>query len=360
MYRYQDIKTIHLEVTQNCQASCPMCDRNQNGGTLNPHINLDELTLDDCKRIFTTDFIKQLKTMYMCGNLGDPIVARDTLEIFRYFRQHNPNIWLSMNTNAGAKNVEWWTELADIFGTMGAVIFSVDGLSDTNHLYRQGVVWDNVERNMKAFIASGGRARWDFLIFEHNQHQVEEAEVLAKTWGFEKFVAKKTGRFISANSEKKETHQAVNRKGENTVELKKPDDKHVNSALKKQTLLEIKYGSMDNYYEQTPIRCKVKDEGSLFITAEGLALPCCWTAGRMYKWWHKDPREEQIWKFIDFSGGRDAINAKLHGLKQVFETEIFDLIEDSWQETSYKEGRLKVCAMKCGIEFDPFSAQFSK
>lgn len=359
MYRYKDIKTVHLEVTQNCQASCPMCDRNQNGGALNPHIDLSELTFDDCKKIFKPDFIAQLQTMYMCGNLGDPIVARDTLEIFKYFRQHNSNIWLSMNTNAGAKNTEWWEELAITFGTKGAVIFSVDGLSDTNHLYRQGVVWDNVERNIKAFISAGGRARWDFLIFEHNQHQIEEAEILAKNWGFEKFVAKKTGRFISANSEKKESHQAVNRKGENTVELKKPDDKHVNSALKKQTLLEIKYGSMDNYYEQTPIRCKVKDEGSLFITAEGLALPCCWTAGRMYKWWHRDPKTEQIWQFVDMAGGKDAINAKIHGLESVFETEIFDLIEDSWQETSYKEGRLKVCAMKCGIEFDPFGAQFS-
>lgn len=358
MYEYKDIRTIHLEVTQNCQASCPMCDRNQNGGALNPHINLDELTLEDCKRIFEPEFIGQLKTMYMCGNLGDPIVARDTLEIFEYFRQHNPTMWLSMNTNAGAKDKLWWAKLANVLGRNSAVIFSVDGLADTNHLYRQGVVWDNVERNMKAFIAAGGRARWDFLIFDHNQHQVEEAKALSEMWGCEKFVAKKTGRFITQDSKKKESHQAVNRKGEKTVELKKPNDKHTNSALKKQTLLELKYGSMDNYYEQTPIRCKVKDEGSLFITAEGLALPCCWTAGRMYKWWHQDPKQEQIWKFIDFAGGKDAINAKIHGLERVFETEIFNLIEDSWQETSYETGRLKVCAMKCGIEFDLFTEQF--
>ena len=90
MYRYQDIKTIHLEVTQNCQASCPMCDRNMNGKGINPHINLDELSLLDCVDIFTPEFIKQLDTMYMCGNLGDPIVAKDTLEIFEYFRSHNP------------------------------------------------------------------------------------------------------------------------------------------------------------------------------------------------------------------------------------------------------------------------------
>ena len=140
MYRYEDIKTIHLEVTQNCQASCPMCDRNMNGEGLNPHLNLDELTLEDCKKIFSPEFIAQLKTMYMCGNHGDPIVAKDTLEIFRYFREYNPNMWLSMNTNAGARDEAWWTELAQVFSRMGAVIFSVVGLSDTNHLYRQGVV----------------------------------------------------------------------------------------------------------------------------------------------------------------------------------------------------------------------------
>ena len=44
MYKLNDIKQIHLEITQNCQASCPMCDRNQNGGALNPHIKLNDNT----------------------------------------------------------------------------------------------------------------------------------------------------------------------------------------------------------------------------------------------------------------------------------------------------------------------------
>ncbi len=358
MYKYENIKTIHLENTQNCQASCPMCDRNQNGGALNPHIDLSELTLDDCKKIFEPEFIKQLNTMYMCGNLGDPIVARDTLEIFRYFREHNPTMWLSMNTNAGARDEMWWTELAQAIGRMGAVIFSVDGLRDTNHVYRQGVSWDAVERSMRSFINAGGRARWDFLIFEHNQHQVDEAEELAQTMGFEKFVAKKTGRFISANSEKKESHQAVDRKGNQTAELKKPDEKYQNAALKQYDAVKSKHGSMDAYYDRAEIRCKVKDEGNLFITAEGLALPCCWTAGRMYKWWHQNPKTEQIWDFINAAGGKDAISAKKHGLRAVFETGIFDRIEDSWAKASVADGKLKVCSMKCGKEFDPFGNQF--
>ena len=69
MYKYENIKTIHLENTQNCQASCPMCDRNMNGEGINPHIDLSELTLEDAKRIFETTFIAQLETMYMFGNL---------------------------------------------------------------------------------------------------------------------------------------------------------------------------------------------------------------------------------------------------------------------------------------------------
>jgi len=357
MYRYQDIKTIHLEVTQNCQASCPMCDRNINGGALNPHINLDELSLEDCKFIFKPDFIAQLNTMYMCGNLGDPIVAKDTLEIFKYFREHNKKMWLSMNTNAGAKSADWWRQLATVFGRMGAVIFSVDGLKDTNHLYRQGVVWNNVERNMRAFIDAGGRARWDFLIFKHNEHQVEEAESLANEWGCEKFIKKKSGRFITATSKKKESHQAVDRKGNETTKLKKPEEKYLNKALGKQDVLLEKYGSMEAYYDVVPIHCKVKTDNSLFITAEGLALPCCWTAGRMYKWWNKDPKIEQIWDHIDAVGGKQSLNARI-GLDRVFETGIFDRIESSWNVKGCNNGKLKVCSMKCGVEFDPFAEQF--
>mgnify|MGYP001462893035 FL=1 len=355
MYNYNEIKTIHLEVTQNCQASCPMCDRNMNGEGINPHINLDELSLVDCMNIFSPQFVKQLDTMYMCGNLGDPIVARDTLEIFRYFRKHNEKMWLSMNTNGGAKDANWWKELAVVLGRMGAVIFSVDGLEDTNHIYRQGVVWKNVERNMRAFINAGGRARWDFLIFEHNQHQVKEAENLAKQWGCEKFIKKKTGRFVDAKTNKKESHQAKNKKGKETAKLKKPDVKYQNKALTKQETILKKYGSMDNYYDAAPINCKVAKEKSLFITAEGLALPCCWTAGRMYKWWHEDPYVEQIWDFIP---DKKKLNAK-HGLKKVFDTGIFENIKNSWEEPSCSEGKLKVCSMKCGAEFDPFTEQFT-
>ena len=360
MYRYENIKEVHLEITQRCQAACPMCDRNCNGGTDNPHITNAELSLEDCKRIFKPDFIKQLNTMYMCGNLGDPIVAKDTLEVFKYFREHNPKMWLSMNTNAGAKDEAWWTELAQVFGRMGAVIFSVDGLRDTNHLYRQNVVWDNVERSAKAFIAAGGRARWDFIVFEHNEHQVDRAEEIANSMGFEKFVRKKTGRFYSTSQlSGKETHQAVNRKGEQTQNLAKPKDtKNINLALLKEEEITNTYGSMQKYYDTCSVKCKVAEQGSIFVTAEGLLMPCCWTAGRMYKWWHPDPRVEQIWDHIDSAGGKEGIDIINNDLEQVMQGTLLKGIQDSWSIQGIQNGKLGVCAMKCGTEFDPFAEQF--
>lgn len=213
---------------------------------------------------------------------------------------------------------------------------------------------------MKAFISAGGRARWDFLVFDYNEHQIEEAEELSKKLGFERFRLKKSSRFITGlTSDAKATHQSINRKGEKTTLLSKPKNQELqNQELLKQEYIVEKYKSMDSFYDQSEISCRVKTKGNLYVSAEGLVLPCCWTAGRMYKWWHKDPKVEQIWGFINEVGGKDAINAKLVGILRVFETGIFKKIEESWAIDGCSNGRLKVCAMKCSKEFDVVDSQY--
>ena len=132
LYKYSEIKTVHLEITDKCNAACLMCARNINGGEDNPQLPNTELSLQDIKKIFDTQFIEQLERIYMCGNYGDPIAAKDTLEIFEYFRNNN-KIMLSMHTNGSAKKPEWWAKLARVIGRKGYVVFSLDGLEDTNH-----------------------------------------------------------------------------------------------------------------------------------------------------------------------------------------------------------------------------------
>ena len=181
MIKYEDIKSLHIEPTQGCNAACPQCDRNINGGEDNPYLKNAMLSSADYYEMFPRHFIEQLDSMYMCGNYGDPCISSYAIEGFRSFRNANPNIWLGMNTNGGARPEYFWEDLADA----GVVVtFSIDGLEDTNHLYRQKVKWQNVMTNAQAFIDRGGRARWEFIVFKHNEHQVEEARQLSKDMGF--------------------------------------------------------------------------------------------------------------------------------------------------------------------------------
>ena len=92
IYKYEDVRAIHLEITEKCQAACPMCDRNIHGGKDNPNLGMHELSLLDIQTMMPPDFVKQLERIYMCGNFGDPIVAKDTLEVFQYFRSQKERI----------------------------------------------------------------------------------------------------------------------------------------------------------------------------------------------------------------------------------------------------------------------------
>jgi hypothetical protein len=62
--------------------------------------------------------------------------------------------------------------------------------------------------------------------------------------------------------------------------------------------------------------------------------------------------------FIDEAGGKDGISAKINGIEGVFASGIMRSIQNSWMQESIKEGKLGVCAQKCGTEFDPYAEQF--
>jgi hypothetical protein len=72
---------------------------------------------------------------------------------------------------------------------------------------------------------------------------------------------------------------------------------------------------MENYWDSVEIKCKVAEEKSIYISAEGIVQPCCWTAGQMYVWYW-EPLGGQIWQAID-KVGKDALNAKNFNLEDL-------------------------------------------
>jgi sulfatase maturation enzyme AslB (radical SAM superfamily) len=207
-----------------------------------------ELSLLDIQRILPREFVQQLDKMFMCGNFGDPAAAKDTLQIFKWFREVNPTITLGLNTNGGLRSTRWWTELASILnGPRDFVVFSIDGLKDTNHIYRIGVNWNKLVANARAFIGAGGNAQWDMLIYQHNEHQLHEAIEFARAQKFSWFRSKVTRRPINVS------FLAL-------PSLSKP---HTNSS--------------------TTIDCFALKEQSIYMGSLGTFYPCCFIAGDDYK-----------------------------------------------------------------------------
>lgn len=358
IYDYDSIETVHLEITDKCNASCPQCGRNKLGGADNEFLPQAELSLDDVKTIFPEKFVKQLKRLYMCGNYGDPIVANDTLAVLEWLRSVNPNIRLGVHTNASARTPAWWTRLGALLSQPNDYVkFGLDGLGDTNHIYRRGTNWSKIMDNAAAYIAAGGQAHWEYIVFKHNEHQVEEAKQLSQSMGFTQFRTKKTGRFFSNTKlEGKDQQEVWSRNGAIEYYIEKPSlPQYQNDSLQKETALIDQYGSMANYLDAAAIQCKVVQDKSIYISSEGLAFPCCWTANQLYIWYwgHK---QSEIWRLID--DDTDNVNAKLQPLEEIVVGTYFKRIYDSWYKPSVNEGKLRVCAKTCGASFDQFSSQF--
>lgn len=234
----REIKVLHLEPTDVCQAACPLCIRetDQNFDKQQGH----HLTMDDIVKIINFDQIAKLNKMFMCGDYGDPAAGRHTLSIYKKFRQINPNIVLGMNTNGALRSAAWWTQLAKLLDQpRDYVVFSIDGLEDTNHIYRRNVNWKVLMKNVQAYIAAGGKAHWDMLVYKHNQHQVADCEALAKHLGFTLFRAKVS---------------------------KRP---YING-------LEFPVGWQNPIQHTGPIVCQALAESSAYIDAQGRQHPCCW------------------------------------------------------------------------------------
>jgi MoaA/NifB/PqqE/SkfB family radical SAM enzyme len=176
----------------------------------------------------------------MCGVYGDPAAGKNTLDLYQQFRNINPNITLGMNTNGALQSTFYWHELGRLFNQpRDYVVFSIDGLEDTNPVYRVNSNWSKLIANVEAFISAGGSAHWDMLVYQHNQHQVDACKQLANDMGFKWFRAKVSKR-------------PLNNK------------------------LEFPIGWQIPNVDQGAIKCIAETEKSAYIDAQGQLYPCCW------------------------------------------------------------------------------------
>tara|TARA_A100000164_G_C21929181_1_gene784690 strand:+ start:1736 stop:2680 length:945 start_codon:yes stop_codon:yes gene_type:complete len=292
-----DITRLQIELTSFCNANCPSCERyNYQYDKSNPYsrnLNQNYISLSNFQRWFNYPF-KKLQRIHFCGNIDEPTLNPDLLEICEYINDKHPNLDIWIATNGGTKTKQFWQKLAKYNTT---VIFGIDGLSDTNHIYRKNVKWFKLEENFKTYIKHGGKAIWQFIVFEHNKHQLSKAKKISKDENFLAFNEKYSER---ENNEVVEVKK--NKVGQNDVKCKAT---YFNSELEK----------------------------SFFIDVNGTVWPCCWMGTSYYS--------DKFFKY--FGSEVNHIldnNLNYSSFDEIIDSEIFSNL---W----YNLKMMEICNIKC-------------
>ncbi len=375
VYNFADIRAVHVEVTNKCNALCPLCARSIHGAAENPNLDLSELTADDVRRILPPDVVSQLYRVYFNGNLGDPCVSHQLLDIIAYLKGCKADLEIGVHTNGGMRNPEWWRELGKLVsGPRDQLHFGIDGLADTNHLYRINVKWDRLMANAQAFIDGGGAAYWDYIGFKHNEHQLEEARALAQRMGFRALILKKTGRIVvnSPGANKPVAAFPVYDRDHNFSHLiENPQDEDlrniaggqeplpwqqffpqrmqldVSRNLEREREFTQRHAQTDfSEADSSSVDCVVRKDKSVFLDCHGHILPCCWVAWPLYSFW-AEPESLQMREMLDSFGGSPTINAKLHRIQDIVEGPVFRWLASGWKKSSIRDGKPLICVKTC-------------
>lgn len=353
MFEFKKLKMVELEITNKCQASCPMCIRNIQGGMVNPYLKINEWSFDDFVKIFNDEAITQIEEFFFSGSFGDPVMNDDLPKMCEYLKLKKPAISLKIHTNGSMRKQQWWKDFIKFLPDNHEVVFALDGAAqDTHVLYRIGTNFDKILSNARAFIFVGGKASWNYLTFKHNEHEVEAARNLSIELGFQKFSVKDTRRFVT------DKFKVIDKKGKLKYNLESWSGTDINPVARMEIDSTINRWSVDQ-----DISCYASEGNSLYIDANFNLVPCCIIASFLYVNYDVELYKKldlydettsvnvtgqkvknQLYELIENKfGGLKSLNAKEVGIKNIINSKQW---QTGWIE-SWKTNGSMVCGLMC-------------
>ena len=337
------ISQIEFEITSLCNAACPGCPRTQLGpGT---GFQLNTISFDNLKSWFPQPHeLEKLNQFKFSGNLGDPAVHPNLYEIVEwlgknYFKR------ISIHSNGGIRDAAWWAKMGSLsregYELPGQdnkwrmrVNWAIDGLKDTNYIYRVGVRWDHLWRNLNSYLDAGGRAEWHFIAFQHNEHQIDEARELATKLGME---------FRLRYAARNERTKWVNKTGEEILpgekskhpfrkEIKETEQTFQKSIEKKDVTILSNIASDMN--------CIHLNDKTVFISADQKLWPCCMLYDETLK---QGEWARAYHTTLPESGWNDL---RLHTMQEILNHAFYHTLIDRW-DTANKTFTQR-CVRSCG------------
>lgn len=322
------VRNIEFELTNRCNAGCPLCSRTgSNKGGLSDSVfksGWKDIPKEVHHHVIDSIDKNFIESIDYGGCYGDPLMHPNILEILQY----GEGIYQEIQTNASLQSNKFWKSIAKIKNLR--MWFHLDGLKDTNHIYRRYTDWKKIEKNAKTFLDSGGTGSWVFIVFHHNEHQVEEARELSKQWGFDEFIIKKTSRKFE-NGKRKTSQEVMTPDGLQTITYEAPK----NPIYQAESV-------QNSVVTDIPIDCYSEKRGTFYISCESKLYPCCVIGKHGFKNNHLEERIDNIFKHINYDITIDPSNNKFNDIVDKY-NEKEDIYKLNWQERKFKH-----CVERCG------------
>ena len=165
---------LHIELTTNCNLSCPLCDH---GKTDSHEIDFDILSK------WLNQELSKITDITLCGSFGEPTLYSRFSDLIELIKTKNPKTAISINTNGSTKTFESWAKDLKNLDESDSLVFAIDGLEDTHKKYRISdfkkvfEVMCQIKRDFPV------KVLWQMVLFEHNEHQVKEVQRICSILG---------------------------------------------------------------------------------------------------------------------------------------------------------------------------------
>lgn len=327
MWNRNLVKRIDIEITSFCNIECSACTRVGSKDKLDKILNNEILSYALLKEKVRPKDFPNLEIINLCGSVDEPMSHPEIDDIIDHFSQWR-DIHLSISTNGSIRSTKWWAELGAKSKKTGriGILWGVDGIDEVSEIYRNGSNFQKVRENWRAYNNAGGRSTWQFIVFEHNKHQLPMLEEVAKQEGFARTKVIYSDRPSTTNVVK------VIRKNKEAASLKPSAPLTIDPVVIEK--------------EELPsIQCRYLSNGYLFINHLGDVIPCCYF-NPTHLIAHNDRRlNESGSKYIDNwkdFGGQLATNLKYNEIVDVIEGEWFTDMALSWRIDPHQ-----LCLSKC-------------
>lgn len=179
-------KKIRLESSSYCQLRCPSCPTTTK--EIDPVVGKGFFKISDFKNLVDNNrFIKSIEL----SNYGEILLNPEIVEIMEY--AYNKGIKLTADNGVNLNNISEEAIKGLVKFKLRSMTCSIDGASQESYVqYRIRGNFDNVIKNIEKinhykakYNSDFPKLKWQFILFNHNEHEVEKARNMARKLNME-------------------------------------------------------------------------------------------------------------------------------------------------------------------------------